>query len=345
MAPLMKAMAAQYVRFSRADLDKVKLQYDTLSEDPRVAGMSQKQMVRLATKMAMRPERFEEVDVPERKRRPRAQKKPVELTESKEEKSPLEDEAKLVFVGEGDAEGEGIVGDAVKKVGSLIKKGLAWLAPKDMSSAVKKVMTQYSDQPITGITVARVPIVGMIEKILRLVSRKAINYDTIYHLYMLIYLKNGVVLRVERNQTFQMEPASSKDINMAVSGEVPDKVKGPASIKVRVPSMALGQAMDNFIKEAKARNPTMGPWRYASMSTDGAESNNCQDMVLSWLKGMGVQSSEVQTFVKQQIDKLLPAVANDVQQGITDLAGAVKDKVFGKGRRRRMHTIDGEWDE
>lgn len=344
MAPLMKAMAAQFVRFSRADLAKVKLQYDTLTEDPRAAGLTGKQMVRLATKMAMRPERFEEVDAPERKRRPRMSKKPVELPESKEEKVPLADEEKLGFTGEGDADGEGIVSDAVNKVGSLIKKGLAWLAPKDMSSAVKKVMSQHSGQPIIGITVARVPIVGVIEKILRLVSRKAINYDTIYHLYMLVYLKNGVVLRVERNETFQMVPASSKDINMSVSQEVPDKVKGPASVKVRVPAMPLGQAMDNFVKEAKSRNPTMGPWRYASMSSDGSPSNNCQDMILSWLKGMGALTSEVQTFVKQDIDKLLPAAANDVQQGITDLAGAVKDKLLGKGVRR-MHTIDGDWDE
>ncbi len=64
--------------------------------------------------------------------------------------------------------------------------------------------------------VARVPIVPLIEKVLRLVSKIRPEYDKVYHLYALLTLGNGVVLRIERNQTFQMQPASQKDMEMKV---------------------------------------------------------------------------------------------------------------------------------
>lgn len=332
-----KSMSDSVIEFSRGDLDKVRTKYQELCNDPRSEGLPPKQLVRLATRLALMKNPM--MEIPRREVKAPLEKKEKKEKKGKKSESKEEKESPEDIVG---LEGEGIIDDGIQAVKKVGKKVLDWIAPKSMSANVKKMMSRYSSEVISGIRVCRVPIVSVIEKFLRFVSGDKIKpeYDKIYHLYMLIYLRGGTILRVERNQTFQMQVASPKDINMSVSEELPEDVKGPASVTIKVPgSITLGEAMKSFIEEAQNRNPKMGPWRYASMSSGDIPSNNCQDMVISWLKGMGVLTFGVEKFVKQDIDKLLPEPANQAQQAITDVAGAVGQHLLGKGKGKRLHTI------
>jgi hypothetical protein len=65
-------------------------------------------------------------------------------------------------------------------------------------------------------------------------------------------------------------------------------------------------------------------------------------MLLDWLTGMKALTPELQKFIKQDIDNILPAALNAVQQAVTDVAGAVGTYILGKGARRRLHTISDE---
>lgn len=318
-------MAAQYIAFSRGDLDKVRNTYQNLLQDSRTEGMGKKQLVRLATRMALRPD---SIDVPKPVKARAAKKKvPIEKKEEAVEESKGEE----AIVG---VEGEGVL-DEVAKVG---KKVLAWIAPKDASAAVKRIMAKYGDEVITKLRIARQPIVPAIEKLLRLFAGKKIKaeYKTIFHMFMLPTLKSGMVLRTERNQTFEMAEASAADKNLK-EGEYID-VAIPAGITLR-------QAFDAFVRLAIERNPQMGAFRYAAMSSGEVKSNNCQDLVISWLQGMKALTPAIEKWVKQDIDNLLNKVANSIQQGVTDLAGAVGTHILGKGTERKLHTIDSGFTE
>jgi len=210
--------------------------------------------------------------------------------------------------------GEGWVGDQAKKL-------LAWIAPKDMSASVKAMMAKYGSQKITAITVSRIPITSIYEKILRKVATVPKEFDKIYHLYMLFTMDSGAVLLCERNHTFQLRVATEKD-------------KNEPSTKATITPMTLNDAMTKFIEEAKKRNPSHGPWRYAALPNGTTPSNNCQDMVLSWLKGMGSLTAAISNFVKQDIDKLLPQAALDTTQGLTDIAGAIGQHILGRGEEK-----------
>jgi len=242
---------------------------------------------------------------------------------------------------------QGMAGDGyiTDKITKLISKVAAWVAPSDMSGKVKRFMEVVKNFTIKSITVCRIPITKAVEFALRKIATVPAQYDKIYHLYMVIALSNGASIRVERNQQFEINNASPQDLNQP-RHELPEGVTGNACVPVPMKGVVqtMGVAMDGFIKQAKLRNPELGPWRYAGMSTaDGAPHNNCQDMVTSWLTGMGLMTPTLSTFINQDIDKLLGVNGTKLAQAATDLAGAFGTSILGRGdehvSRRQLHSI------
>jgi hypothetical protein len=202
------------------------------------------------------------------------------------------------------------------------------LAPNSMPAKVKAFLDKYGGERITRIRVCRKPVYGIIEKALRLVTNK-LPYDKMYHLYMIISLSDGShhqMDRIERNQVLQISPYQPSDEqeskDLPVDGQ---QVKGSACISLpSPPPVTFREAMARFVKEAQARAPDWGPWRYS------ATKNNCQDFVLSFLKGLGLLTPAVQTFVKQPVEGLIPSLAEKAGQVVTDLAGAATHALGGK---------------
>jgi hypothetical protein len=202
------------------------------------------------------------------------------------------------------------------------------LAPNSMPAKVKAFLDKYGGERITRIRVCRKPVYSIIEKALRLVTNK-LPYDKMYHLYMIISLSDGShhqMDRIERNQVLQISPYQPSDEqeskDLPVDGQ---QVKGSACISLpSPPPVTFREAMARFVKEAQARAPDWGPWRYS------ATKNNCQDFVLSFLKGLGLLTPAVQTFVKQPVEGLIPSLAEKAGQVVTDLAGAATHALGGK---------------
>ena len=98
-------------------------------------------------------------------------------------------------------EGSGLYGNIKDRLSSFYHGiRLDW-PPKDRS-----MLKQYGAFTITHITLGRAPIHDMIDKAMQVLSlgrwddlKKQYNYDRMYHLFMLVQLSNGSLLRVEKN--------------------------------------------------------------------------------------------------------------------------------------------------
>jgi hypothetical protein len=243
-------------------------------------------------------------------------------------------------------EGEGVLGDLAEKAGKLVTKVAAWIAPSGMPKKVKKMLEELRGYTISSMTVCRVPIIGVIEKLLRAVAKTQPSYDKLYHLYLVCNLKgpNGESkkVRIERNQTFEMTWAKSSDEEVTTV-DVPDGVTGSACARVKLPSSSilLTTAMDSFIKEAEKRNPQLGAWRYAALANGDIPENNCQSAVTSFLKGIGALTSSLSTFINQKVENLLSPKWLAGAQAVTDLAGAAGNALFG-GRKHHVRGLEDE---
>lgn len=237
---------------------------------------------------------------------------------------------------------------AVKTVGKAISSIAEKIAPRSMPKKVATFTNAHKDWKIIGIKVCRVPIIPIIEKVIRQfpgvdAELKKRGIDILYHLYMTMTLehpsgaqkeikfshgskaprvkpvkipqRDGI--RLERNQVFQISPEQPGD-------NLPEG-KGAACINIPAPrpEITFGTAMANFVKEATARSKEYGPWRYHPFL------NNCQDALLSFLKGMGKLTPQAQSFIKQQTDNLVSKTLARVGSTITDIAGGVTNAIGG----------------
>jgi len=176
---------------------------------------------------------------------------------------------------------------------------------------------------IQDITICRIPIFSLIQKginIIRKLSSKEKNeeFDRLYHLYMLIKLKcpdgGSQYIRMERNQTFEINPATDSDLKA--------NLKGGECISSPHPQ---NTTLNDFIGRVIVKQGK-DFWRYDAVT------NNCQDMVISVLKESGVLTDSVKKFVKQNTNDLLPGTIGRIAKAITDKAHGFDVLLKGKGR-------------
>lgn len=212
--------------------------------------------------------------------------------------------------------GKGIVGDAYKKVKEVYGKVRDYILPSDLSSKFKNKMTQYGQQKIKSIVVARDPVQSLVQKALNFITlgkwnemKKKLKYDDVYHLYMILTLENGKRLRLEKNQVVQMSD---------YSGTPKSSIVVPVNKDV---------SLNEFIKKGIDK---MGIKNFVRYSADEL---NCQNFVNSLLTANGLNSPEITKFVVQDVEKLLTPLAKDVGQVVTDIAGTVTNLTGGRMQR------------
>lgn len=183
--------------------------------------------------------------------------------------------------------------------------------------SVRRYMT---DEPVTSLQVARLPISRGLDKALNIASlggwKKALKeegYDEAFHLYFII---NGKY-RLERNHTITMFPYSPD------SGE--QKINVPLKPGITIKSM--------LEKTAQQVGPDLQ--RY-----DGRH-NNCQIFILQVLRANGLGNDAITKFTNQNIEQIvkkLPWYArwvSSISKGVTDVAHRVQHVIEGDGKRKR----------
>jgi len=174
--------------------------------------------------------------------------------------------------------------DRVTGTAKAIFSGQSRLQPPE-----RKLMEQYGDKVITQIVIQRAPIKTVpVDRLMNLItngnfnkSLKDYGYDKLFHLFMIITLEDGTTLSLEKNETIQMKKSPAKSeyesLNVNLSGKV----------------ITLNELMEKT-------NQSMG----SSFFPYHPINNNCQNFISGVMKAIGLNTSQIDTFVNQPVDKL-----------------------------------------
>lgn len=173
----------------------------------------------------------------------------------------------------------------------------------------KKTQSKYNtlrDKEITSIEIFRAPIQSVFKTLLEVATpglkqlEKKLGYDNLYHLGMIITVKNDRKYIVEKNQ------------NILIIGEKSypntEKIKIPLKGKITLGSM--------FNKALKG----MGKDKFYGYNF---ETNNCQKFISSLLRYSNLLYPEANKFIEQDISTLIenmPSRIKDVANLTTDIA-------------------------
>lgn len=195
---------------------------------------------------------------------------------------------------------------------------MSFEAIEEYTKGARDTIKAYGDEVVTGFTVYREPIQGILDKVINVLSggswsdlKKKYSYDQFYHLYAVVTLDTGRVIRIEKNANITLSP------NGDGSGEnMPVDLKGKR--------ITFGQMLENTKRK-------MGDYKYFSYSPF---SNNCQRWLIGVLNANGWTNPEVKKFIVQDIEELakeLPGITQKIGDAITGLGSYVEHGI-GKFR-------------
>ena len=183
--------------------------------------------------------------------------------------------------------------------------------PPSMRAALEK----YGNNKIVSLTVGRNPIQSAIQKVANTLvgdKLKNLNIDTLFHLFLVIGLDNGMKFKTERNQVLNFTPTI---------GDIKESMTVPLN-----KSITLKEFFDNAIK------------RVGNMLfTYSAANNNCQSYIMQLLGSNGLNSDSLKKFIKQDTNTLLSPFLKKVTDTITDTAATADRLIHGAGKTVKMN--------
>jgi hypothetical protein len=209
-----------------------------------------------------------------------------------------------------------------RKLDDLEGDGLFdYFKPRDSyNNTSRTTLSQLGGFPIVSITLSRAPIQSMLRKALDVVSFGSFSkltakygFDKLFHLSMLVDVDaNGSRRRVvvEKNAVINISTRFKAESDAEY---LPIALRG---------SLTLDQMMGNTQKLMGAR---FFPYN--------AFSNNCQVFIRDVLKANGLLTSQAQSWLFQNVEKLaeeLPEVSKVITNAVTH-TGAVVDNLVGNG--------------
>jgi len=197
-----------------------------------------------------------------------------------------------------------------------------WYGRDKLPPNVRKIMEKHGNDEIDYIQVARNPLASSTKLALDVASlgtfsrdakklMKEKSYDSLFHLYMVITLKNGKNILTEKNA----------QINMEYKGVRRDATSKLVSVNKK---LSLNTLMANTKKRMGAK----------FLPYDGFK-NNCQSYIISILKANNLGNETIYKFVKQDtsgIFKTSPIFAK-VTRLVTDLGAKLDILKQGAGQK------------
>lgn len=208
--------------------------------------------------------------------------------------------------------GDGIMNSLLLNpfISTQITKKMLDVRPRILNDLLRK----YGQLNIQKIEICRKPIVNAFRKILNFVTLGKLNremsklgYDDLFHLYMVVYLSDGSIWSLEKNQRVNVTKG---------------KISGGECKSINYGEKNLG----DFITTAERMN-IPGFYRY------NAFKDNCQKWIKDILNANDITSMD--TFILQNVSTLAPNIVKNISQGITDVAG-VADYVMRGGCMKCM---------
>ena len=193
---------------------------------------------------------------------------------------------------------------------------------KDFSDSGKSILDKYGKQPLIGVEVFRAPLAEYTKPLFNLITMgdydkaqkkiNAIGIDKIFHLYVIISLKDGTKIKFEKN-----EVPSLGIWNGAIAPETDSKKVEPFPY-----DLSLDDLLENAITD-------MGDkfWEYDAFN------NNCIDAGRGILGANGMLSGELDEFLKNPVESLkkeIPDLSTKILKGVTDFSRKART-FFGMG--------------
>jgi hypothetical protein len=217
----------------------------------------------------------------------------------------------------------------IKRIGTNVYHGIKNIITtrdiplrKRFSDSDQALLAKYGTQPLTGITVYRAPLAIYVKPLLNLITLgqyskaedeiKKLGIDKVFHLYLVISLKDGTQIKAEKNETPSLtlwKGAFEPDTDLM-------EVK-PFNFDI-----TLNDLIENSIHD-------MGDdfWSYSAFD------NNCIDFGRNLLGSNGMLSRAMDEFLKnpaQSLKKELTDTSIKIAQGATDLSRKART-FFGLG--------------
>jgi hypothetical protein len=189
-----------------------------------------------------------------------------------------------------------------------------FLSKLPLPPSVKDVLRKHGDEPISKLVIVRNPVQKVLTGAMNAVSLGSFSkkfgrlpYDDLFHLAIQVTTHSGV-WGMEKNEviTFTQNPAAKQDA------------------EYRPISLPSGITM-NILMTGSEKIQGSNFTRY------DASNNNCQDFIMSLLKGTGLGNDADYTFVKQDTDTLF---ANDsflrkLSRKLTNVGASVATAISG----------------
>jgi hypothetical protein len=192
----------------------------------------------------------------------------------------------------------------------------------NFSPSIRALLEKYGQENIASITIARKPIHFVLNHILDWVSQgvfkknlQALGYDKILHLFMLIRLDNGVVIKAEKNEVISIKETSgavSEDTESVNIGSVPG-------------------TLNQFFQKGL---DSVGEQKYYVYDS---KTQNCQKWIEANLKANGVWGGSIPKFVLQDAEAIYKDLGylEKANKILTDVASVANHVLEGAGEKRK----------
>jgi len=155
--------------------------------------------------------------------------------------------------------------------------------------AVEQFLKNKGDLVIMSIKVCRNPISSALKKILNALTFgdmgatiKQLNYDEVYHLFMLVTLQDGSMFRIEKNE------------RVTISSPPTERPKDCMTVLVD-PSKKL--TLNQMFEESEDV--------YKNLYYYLAHRDNCQKFVFTMLSNVGLMDKRLEQFILQDAEQLI----------------------------------------
>ncbi len=186
---------------------------------------------------------------------------------------------------------------------------------------VRQVLKENGDAHIIDLEVCRKPIPNSIRQFANLISlgtlHRNVGHDDLYHLYLIIFLDNGRVFRIEKDHVIKMEAYSS----------------GPCGMHVSL--LNSDQTLSEFINNAVQQGGE-GFFEY------DVRFHNCQVFINSLLSANGLMTSDLASYILQDVEVILrdtPEISQKIVDIITGVASRADILLHGKNLRKKYKSM------
>jgi hypothetical protein len=184
---------------------------------------------------------------------------------------------------------------------------------RKMPRPLRKLLEKHGMDTIEKIIVCRKPLSRVMKTLLNIVTLgqfnkaiKKLNYDDVYHLRMNVYLNNGSIYGLEKNQRITVKKGgfpNTKDVECM-------------TVDLEGKNLTLKALIKNGEKKGGK-----GFYRYSG------HRNNCQKWINDIMSANRINSPELKKFILQDVRTLFGEYIKSLNIHITDIAGAL-DRLF-----------------